>query len=175
MPMNNSLPYPRPEAGACPILPIPYPGRKCTKRVFANSKLLSCSLCKSSTHLKCVDNYSNLNLEYVANSNHNWSCPTCLAEHFPFYSADSPDEIRELVSPTSDIDFSSLEELLLNPFECNGEGDVLDDLDPDDNFYSSTTYQAPKTQYLTSTALTDKIHSRNNKCYFSTLHLNIRS
>jgi hypothetical protein len=71
---------------------------------------------------------------------------------FPFSSIDSTNEFQDLLSPNHGINFSDLDELILNPFDCNNEEDILDDIDPDGNFYNSPIYQAPKTLYLSPDA-----------------------
>jgi hypothetical protein len=132
-------------------------------------------MCLSPTHLKCLPNYINTDLEIANNANQNWTCPTCLSEFFPFANIETGDEFMDLLSPNECINFEQLEELLLNPFDCNEQEDILDDIDPDGNFYNSTTYQSPKTYYFSPDAFNDKLHNHSDLHYFSTFHTNIRS
>ena len=132
-------------------------------------------MCLSPTHLKCLPDYSSSDHESITGSNPNWTCPTCLSEFFPFSNIESCNEFSDLLSPNQGINFDQLEELILNPFDCNDEEDILDDIDPDGNFYNSPTYQTPKTNYLSPDAFNDKIHNNKDLNYFSTFHTNIRS
>jgi hypothetical protein len=84
-----------------------------------------------------LDSYTKDDLDYINNPSNNWSCPSCLADHFPFPSIDVQGEFIELLSPAQAISYSPLDELLFNPFDIDEEEGVLDDIDPDENFYNS--------------------------------------
>ena len=149
--------------------------RKCNKRVFATSKVFYCSLCESVTHLKCLPDYSESDLEYINTPSLNWSCPSCLKDHFPFSSIEDHLEFTDILASAVGINYSLLDELIINPFDINGEEGVLDDIDPDGNFFNSPSLQPPKTQYLTSDALNNITRDPHKLHHFSTLHTNIRS
>jgi hypothetical protein len=106
---------------------------------------------------------------------HDWTCPTCLLEVFPFTVIEDPHDLQQILSPTTTIDYSQLQELLLNPLDSEDGDGVLADIDPDENYYNSPSMQTPKTQYLLVDALNTKIDASRDYSYFSTFHTNIRS
>jgi hypothetical protein len=127
------------------------------------------------THLKCLPDYSDSDFEYINTPTLNWSCPTCLSDHFPFTSIEDIQEFTELLAPPIGINYSLLDELIINPYEMVGEEGFLDDIDPDGNFYNNPTLQPPKTQYLTTDAFNKITKDPHKPHHFSTLHTNIRS
>ena len=148
--------------------------RKCLKRVLTHSKTIFCSLCQSVTHTTCLDLYTKDDIDYSTNAHNNWTCPTCLMEVFPLTSVEEPREFSQVLAPDQIIDFSHLEDLLLNPFKLSEEIGVLDDIDPDANFYNSER-QNTQTQYLTIDSLNDQTSRLTGNKLFLTFHTNIRS
>ena len=108
-----------------------------------------CSLCQSSSHINCLNLYTPSDLEYATNPLNHWSCPTCLKENFPFYQIDTHYEFLSLTSPYLLLDHPNLDELIFNPYDLNDEeGGVLEDIDPDSNFYNTHHQNAPNSPYL---------------------------
>jgi hypothetical protein len=113
--------------------------------------------------------------DVLYSDNHSWTCPTCLYEIFPFATVLDTNDLLQALSSNLTIDFSQLQELLINPLDPEeGEG-VLADIDPDENYYNSPNMQAPKTQYYQVDALNNKTKTYNDNSYFSIFHTNIHS
>ena len=132
-----------------------------------------CTLCKSYTHVSCLNLYSTEDLDYIKNSPNNWTCPTCLNELFPYYTIDNTPDLLALTTqsyaPTLDLD-----QLILNPFDLNDEGEgLLPDLDANENFYNLQQPNTVDSQYLQIPDLNKQLPKSKNS--FSVLHLNIRS
>ena len=127
-------------------------------------------MCQSVTHTSCLDLYSKDDIDYSKNAQNNWTCPTCLLESFPFTSVEEPIEFTQILAPDLIID---LEDLLLNPFKLSEETGVLDDIDPDANFYNSERHNI-QSQYLTIDSLNDKTSRLTDNKLFSSFHTNIK-
>lgn len=72
------------------------------------------------------------------------------------------------------MDFSLMDELIINPFDIHEDEGIMDDIDPDCNYYNNTLLSPPKTQYYTPDCL-NKVSKPSKLTHFSMLHVNIRS
>ena len=110
----------------------------CMKRLVTHEKMIKCSLCLQSTHTKCLPTYSRQDIDYASAENNHWTCPSCLAEIFPYNTIeDSPSFVSTVLNPTiHDIDLDTLNSMIYDPFDTSADdgGDTLYDIDPDLNF-----------------------------------------
>jgi hypothetical protein len=136
--------------------------RICTKKVQRHSKTVYCSLCKSYSHNDCLTLYLHTDIDYTKEPTNNWSCPTCLSELFPFANIEDQHELDRLITSHTTNDYSHLDNLLFNPLDLNekeGGGDVLDEIDPDKNYYNDPQLIIPNSQYLYHDSINKKIET----------------
>ena len=145
----------------------------CNLRILSHAPFVFCTLCQLKTHIKCLNLYSPADTAYATDSSDNWSCPTCLRDIFPFFDIDNLTEFISLSNPTYLPDQLNLDQLIFNPFDLNEEGGVLDDIDPDSNFYNTHRQIIPNSKYMDINEINKKIDTSSNS--ISILHLNIRS
>jgi hypothetical protein len=95
----------------------------CMKRIVSHEKTIKCSLCLGSTHTKCLPTYSRLDIEYAIITDNHWTCPSCLAEFFPYNTIeDTPTFINTVLNPsTHNIDLDSLNRMIYDPFDASGD------------------------------------------------------
>ena len=93
------------------------------KRIVNHEKTIKCSLCLFSTHTKCLPTYSRLDIEYAIIEDNHWTCPSCLAELFPYNTIeDTPTFINTVLNPsTHNIDLDSLNRMIYDPFDASGD------------------------------------------------------
>ena len=96
--------------------------RTCLLRVQTHSKSAYCTLCHSTTHIKCLNLYSDDDIEYTKDQSNNWTCPKCLSELFPFYHIDERADLLSLTSPHSSSKHLNLDHLIFDPYDLNEEG-----------------------------------------------------
>jgi hypothetical protein len=121
-------------------------------------------------------------IEYAQNPQNLWSCPTCIKEIFPFTELEDQLEFTATLASSVYLDYSNLEShlnnLLYNPLDPNeneGGSSILDDIDPDKNFYNTPQMTIPNTQYLFTNPINLKIKANQDKNCLSFFHLNVRS
>jgi hypothetical protein len=116
-----------------------------------------------------------VDLEYARNPANYWSCTKCLEHIFPFFLIDPAEFQQTAINPHIPIP-PSVEDLLFDPFELNDETGVLDDIDPDKNFYNLQANNISSIcKFLHIDQLNKDIHNLPNKPNLTVLHLNIRS
>ena len=153
--------------------------RTCSKRIMNREKIGKCSLCGLNTHISCLPDYRENDIEYINDVSTNWTCPACLESIFPFqFIADNT--LVNLITDTYDFeyDIERLESLVYDPFESNiGDGaGVLDDVDPDQNYLNELRgRQIQNCKYYYSDVKVNELQEKIENIDISLLHLNIRS
>jgi hypothetical protein len=152
----------------------------CIKRIMANDRLITCSVCHTPIHNKCLPTYSLEDITYASIDANQWTCMICLAELFPFNTIEDDtlyETIREPLNHNIDLEF--LNNLIYDPFDSTVEDSGLhtfDNLDPDLNFLNSLGAAATlKCKYYYSNNLHDEIKPKMTDADISIFHLNIRS
>ena len=127
--------------------------RICKKKVLSHAKSLFCTLCLQTSHLTCLNLYSDTNVLYATNANNNWSYPSCLKENFPFFYIENQKELTSILTQTINIDQQNLDTLVFDPFDLNDDTGVHDNIDPDSNFFATNHRNQSSCQYLHVDAL----------------------
>lgn len=148
----------------------------CLKNICLKQKAMYCDICTTRIHLKCTVLSNNDYSTFCASSDP-WYCPPCLMNIFPFnYIEDDSDFLFALRELKSDIIFNPniLRDLVFNPFCLNKNLTDSNDLDPDDNFFSSNNnIFEPFSNYVLEDEFID--HHANKSDSFSLIHFNLRS
>jgi hypothetical protein len=149
----------------------------CQKRIRQHEITIQCSTCYFFTHCNCLPTYSTDDILNAKNPQSHWSCTSCLSDLFPFFSLETADEFNNPTNVPPYFNINNLENMLFDPFELNDDdANVLDDIDPDTNFYNLhensisniCKYYYPETL---GSLVKDWTHPKN----LSLMHLNIRS
>ena len=155
----------------------------CIKKVQSHSCTLTCTLCLSQVHLKCLPFVSKEDSIYVRRGNDTWFCKLCVMSIFPFNMIDDDEEFISTLSEswTSDkISYDTLKQQhkLFTPFDLNEcENAPLYDIDPDIQYYSNICNASlHKCDYFLEDGFNKSLSSLNidDKC-ISLMHVNIRS
>ena len=150
----------------------------CSKRAKQHEKYAICSLCSLPTHINCLPIYLDEDTSYATNQNGHWTCPTCLENHFPFFSLGNDDVSHQLTIEYSQNmhDLDSLNDMIFHPFELNDmDMDHTDDLDPDSNYFNPIMNQnLTSCKYYNFDQLNQET-SKHTQNHFSQFCLNIRS
>jgi hypothetical protein len=148
----------------------------CDKKVTRQQYKVTCTLCRKSTHYKCLPTYNDQDIEYAKSPNGHWSCTYCLQNLFPFSNLEENDWIINDCTNENIHDIESLNEMIFNPFDLN-EIDEEDDLDPDNIFYGPIMQQnVLGCKYYNTQTLNLETNSKPlNSVQLSMLTLNIRS
>ena len=105
---------------------------------------MSCLVCQSKCHLKCISLHEE-ELSSIVNDS-SWYCMQCISSALPFNSIDDDDEYIQALSSKDhfELNWDRLYEKLFNPLsiEDNELESPLDDIDPDSNFYNDLVYQS---------------------------------
>ena len=150
----------------------------CDRKILAHAKKISCTICYSTHHLKCIsidpEVTSKLELEHKT-----WYCSVCLADVFPYNHIESNDEFFSSITPFNSL-LNNLSEKLFLPFELNEPDHLIgaynEDVDPDIHFFNTFNQHLAKCNYLTDESFTRLMHKSTLKEQsFSLCHLNIRS
>jgi hypothetical protein len=109
------------------------------------------------------------------NSDNFWNCHRCTESNFPFYNIEN---INEIINPEMNnlqMDQNTLDTLIYCPFAQNEDEEILDDIDPDSNFFNTQEYVNPHLcKYHPIENINKNINS-TMKNKMSICHLNIRS
>ena len=105
----------------------------CSLSIDDNDSFRVCYICRNRSHLHCI-----FDLEDTPQINIEWLCLRCSCDIFPMNNLISDREFaRTVVNSEIRIEpnLEELNKLLLNPFNFNNTSDLLEDLDPDNNFF----------------------------------------
>ena len=153
-------------------------GRKCHRRILSHSLSLTCSYCRGTIHLRCLQ----LEAADVAQDENNWFC--CMDSLLPFNHYHDEIEFKDAISfyfsYSRDNLFTHLDSLIFNPFELNENEfvDPMTDIDPDFQYFSDISVQNNVTncQYFTEDTFNRKFREMTElESCLSILHVNIRS
>jgi hypothetical protein len=150
----------------------------CSKRAKQHERYAICSLCSLPTHLSCLPIYLMDDANYATNPNGHWTCPTCLATHFPFFSLDNEDISQQSTAEYSQNmhDLDSLNNMLFQPFEMNDiDMEHTDDIDPDSNYFNPIMNQNLSGCKYYNFEQLNQVTSTHTQNHFSQFCLNIRS
>jgi hypothetical protein len=152
----------------------------CIKRIRPHENSIKCSLCLTYTHANCLPIYSDSDCEYASDTANFWTCPSCFKSFFPFNSLEADvDFIEAINNPiNSSLDLDSLNDMVYDPFDTNGDDGVgfFDDIDPDQNFLAEVRGAAIRNcKYFYSSQLLSEIEPKMPNAVTSIITLNIRS
>jgi hypothetical protein len=148
----------------------------CGKGFTQHSPSILCTTCNHPVHPKCLPLYFDSDIAYSQNPDSHWSCPSCLNAIFPFFTIENNDELINPIDSIFRPNIEELETLLLEPYDLNDEGGILDDIDPDLHFYNEHASNLPKScKYIQPEKLRTSLNTLTCPIALSILHLNIRS
>jgi hypothetical protein len=148
----------------------------CKKGITQHVSTISCSTCNLPTHSKCLLLYMDSDIQYAKTNANHWSCPTCLSDLFPFFDITNNDEIINCLQNIAPYNLEVLENMLFDPFELNEDGGILDEIDPDNNFYNIHANSLVNTcKYLQPEQLRSITNKFKYPLNLSAMHLNICS
>ena len=149
----------------------------CDKNIRKHENILTCSNCKRSCHKLCLPVLDNIEVTYMVDNG--WYCSHCYHDIFPYQEVENDIELIEMVNTSYNPleHMTDLASYLINPYETNGEENIMDEIDPDTNFYTPELGGLMKeSKYKTFGSFNKMIDSNNIKeNNFSIMHLNIRS
>ena len=148
----------------------------CNKGTKQHEVTIFCQTCKFFQHAKCLPLYTTADITYANNISNCWTCPPCLSNLFPFYALETQEDLNNHIHTRNHLDIQTLEAMLFNPFELNNDDDIIDDLDPDLNFYHDNINNITSTcKYLYPDALSTIARNWTQAANLSFLHVNARS
>ena len=117
----------------------------CLKRVLMQSYNLTCDICNSSVHVKCLPCVNNNDPLFTKRHKNIFHCSLCLRDIFAFNHLDD-DEFIEAISeswenrPLVSFDMLDNQGLIFSPFDLNDKYDnPLHYVDPDIQFIINIT------------------------------------
>ena len=155
----------------------------CLKRVLMHSYHLTCDICNSSVHVKCLPCVNKNDPLFTKRHENIFYCSLCLWDIFAFNHLED-DEFIEAISeswenrPLVSFDMLDNQGLIFSPFDLNDKYDnPLHDVDPDIQFYNKHyTGSLQSCDYYLEEMFNDKIKKcKISNQSFSSLHINIRS
>ena len=148
----------------------------CKKGITQHVSIIQCSLCKLPVHSKCLPLYMEEDIQYARTPSNHWSCTKCLSEIFPFYNLTNDDDILSCIKDIAPQNLEALENMLFDPFELNEDGGILDEIDPDSNFYNIHANSLINTsKYLQPELVCSATNKTKLPMNLSVFSLNIRS
>ena len=155
----------------------------CLKRVLMHSYNLTCDICNSSVHVKCLPCVNKNDPLFNKRHENFFYCSLCLWDILTFNHLED-DEFIEAISESWEnrplVSFHMLDNqrLIFSPFNLNDKFDIhLHDVDPDIQFYNKHyTVSLQSCDYYLEEMFNDKIKKcKISNQSFSSLHINIRS
>jgi hypothetical protein len=142
------------------------------------NKTLKCSTCQTLIHIKCLPYYQTDDIEYAKLPENQWSCTLCLKILFPFFESDNT-----LLQTNNSVEtiYHDIDQLNNLPNDIMGmqwdeEGDIMEDIDPDTNYYNSDDSTNPNNcLYYHPNGLNLESAKHSAKESLSIFHVNIRS
>ena len=129
--------------------------------------------------MKCISIVPD-EIDYIKVNASEWLCEPCLSNVFPFNHIEDQDEFDDtlfnLFRSGSSLCF--LSDKIFSPIDVNAdfnEFDMLNDLDPDINFYNSVQQSIGKCKYYFEDMFNDEIRKNTASNFLSMIHINIRS
>ena len=153
----------------------------CNRKISSQCKYLRCTICSHVFHLTCLPLFSKDDYVLLNNPESHWSCIRCNSTIFPFNDNDDTDFTNIIRESKCSYSFSTteLEQYLFSPFEFENieTDDILNEIDPDSNFYNANSNGTLKqSKYYTIGSLNKTIDdSKINNVNLSIVHTNIRS
>ena len=152
--------------------------RICTKRILSHARTVKCTLCKHNYHCKCISIEESDIRELL--SNNEWFCRQCMGNLLPFIHISNDVEFLQCLDHKDyfERNWESNYDRIFNPFtpsEGNDDVFLLDEIDPDNNFYNDMVYHS---SLLCKYYLMDEFNQKfkcENDDIFSLLHMNARS
>ena len=108
----------------------------CSKGITQHAPTILFSTCRQHVHTTCLPIYLDVDIIYSKDKSNHWSCPSCLKELYPFYILESNSDILPHMHDLNPPRILNTDDMLFDPFYLDAEADLLDDLDPDVNFYN---------------------------------------
>ena len=155
----------------------------CLKRVLMRSNNLTCDICNSSVHVKCLPCVNKNDPRFTKRHKNFFYCSLCLRDILAFNHLED-DEFIETISkswenrPLVSFDMLDNQGLIFSPFDLNDKfANPLHDVDPDIQFYDKHyTGSLQSCDYYLEEMFNDKIKKcKISNQSFSSLHINIRS
>jgi hypothetical protein len=148
----------------------------CKKGFTQHVSTIHCSLCNLHVHSACLPLYMADDILYARSPNNHWSCTKCLKEMFPFYEIMDNDNISNCIKNILPYNLETLENMLFDPFELNEDGGILDEIDPDNNFYNTHANSlVNSSKYLQPDLVRSATNKSKSPLNLSVFSLNIRS
>ena len=156
----------------------------CNKRILSHAHRLTCSVCKSMVHFRCLYGVTVNDSIYTNRNENSWLCPSCIQGILPFNHHNDDEIFIESISTLWDtekllpIDIVRAGNDLFIPFDLNeNENLPLHDVDPDIQYYNdqcNLTLQS--CDYHLENMFNNKLSNLgiNSNCW-SLFHHNIRS
>ena len=152
----------------------------CCKRILSHSRTISCKSCLSKCHLNCIS-INDFEISSLI-SNSDWLCTKCISDTLPFVNILEDTDYYEALSLKDhfEVNWDRLSDRLFNPFTLSNDmaNDPLDDIDPDQNFYSDmAAYSHSLCKYYSERTFNELVQAQSLHLenIFSLFHVNTRS
>ena len=146
--------------------------KSCHKNILKHHKFTVCTFCNKPYHYACVGISRNDIIDELT-----YTCLLCNEGIFAFNSIIDDDEFIGVIN-NSKFDINMLSNMTFNAFEIkeNGGFGLLDDIDPDDNFFAENVAQLniSDCKYYEEDKFSEIATDFNNDT-ISLFHMNIRS
>jgi hypothetical protein len=149
----------------------------CLRRLLSHSADISCSLCNSDYHFKCI-------IPDEGTLTTPWYCPSCSDNLFPYNHIQENDEFNSVLAENwcnfVKFPFTDLSQLQFNVLEWNNDQSLvpLVEIDPDLQYYNdiNTFNSLNQCDYYLDDSFRNKFTLNEfTENSFSLMHLNIRS
>ena len=119
----------------------------CRKYIWSHENVLNCAWCLNNYHYKCIQNTL-----FPEQSLTHWTCKECNCSVFPFNNIKEESEYNEALQNESYINddkLNDLESLILNDADLEDDKieEMLQDIDPDENYYKTRINLNPSQYY----------------------------
>ena len=144
-------------------------------KILRHSTYISCSYCLKYYHVKCISIVPQEMTNLIDNASE-WICESCVSQIFPYNHIEEQHEFIRTISNSNRL--SELSDQVFNPFDIHEDFNelcILDDVDPDLNYYNVIQQSISKCKYYNEDAFNVEINKQAIETCFSMFHLNIRS